>query len=121
MIYDIYTKNVIKILFSQSKVNDMITIGEGENLLVTARVGGEFDIFDISQKGDENGEDIGIKYFMGFEPDYANNNKSLGREDLNNQKNILSKKIQNLNWYCPYFLVIILSVIQILLKKQMKI
>ena len=49
------------------------------------------------------------------------NNKSLGREDLNNQKNILSKKIQNLNWYCPYFLVIILSVIQILLKKQMKI
>ena len=121
MIYDIYTKKVIKTLFSQSKVNDMITIGEGENLLVTARVGGEFDIFDISQKGDENGEDIGIKYFMGFEPDYANNNKSLGREDLNNQKNILSKKIQNLNWYCPYFLVIILSVIQILLKKQMKI
>ena len=108
MIYDIYTKKVIKTLFSQSKVNDMITIGEGENLLVTARVGGEFDIFDISQKGDENGEDIGIKYFMGFEPDYANNNKSLGREDLNNQKNILSKKIQNLNWYCPYFLVIIL-------------
>ena len=121
MIYDIYTKKVIKTLFSQSKVNDMITIGEGENLLVTARVGGEFDIFDISQKGDENGEDIGIKYFMGFEPDYANNNKSLGREDLNNQKNILSKKIQNLNWYCPYFLVIILSVIQISLKKQMKI
>ena len=92
MIYDIYTKKVIKTLFSQSKVNDMITIGEGENLLVTARVGGEFDIFDISQKGDENGEDIGIKYFMGFEPDYANNNKSLGREDLSNQKNILSKK-----------------------------
>ena len=121
MIYDIYTKKVIKTLFGQSKVNDMITIGEGENLLVTARVGGEFDIFDISQKGDENGEDIGIKYFMGFEPDYANNNKSLGREDLNNQKNILSKKIQNLNWYCPDFLVIILSVIQISLKKQLKI
>jgi len=38
MIYDIYTKKVIKTLFSQSKVNDMITIGEGENLLVTARV-----------------------------------------------------------------------------------
>ena len=91
MIYDIYTKKVIKTLFSQSKVNDMITIGEGENLLVTARVGGEFDIFDISQKGDENGEDIGIKYFMGFEPDYANNNMSLGREDLSSQKNILSK------------------------------
>ncbi len=103
MIYDIYTKKVIKTLFSQSKVNDMITIGEGENLLVTARVGGEFDFFDISQKGDENGEDIGIKYFMGFEPDYANNNKSLGREDLSNQKNILSKKNPKFKLVLPIF------------------
>ena len=103
MIYDIYTKKVIKTLFSQSKVNDMITIGEGENLLVTARVGGEFDIFDISQKGDENDEDIGIKYFMGFEPDYANNNKSLGREDLNNQKNILSKINPKFKLVLPIF------------------
>ena len=103
MIYDIYTKKVIKTLFSQSKVNDMITIGEGENLLVTARVGGEFDIFDISQKGDENGEDIGIKYFMGFEPDYANNNKSLGREDLSNQKNILSKINPKFKLVLPIF------------------
>ena len=103
MIYDIYTKKVIKTLFSQSKVNDMITIGEGENLLVTARVGGEFDIFDISQKGDENGEDIGIKYFMGFEPDYANNNMSLGREDLSNQKNILSKKNPKFKLVLPIF------------------
>ena len=38
MIYDIFTKKVIKTLFSQSKVNDMVTIGEGENLLVTARI-----------------------------------------------------------------------------------
>jgi len=103
MIYDIYTKKVIKTLFSQSKVNDMITIGEGENLLVTARVGGEFDIFDISQKGDENGEDIGIKYFMGFEPDYANNNMSLGREDLSNQKNISSKKNPKFKLVLPIF------------------
>jgi hypothetical protein len=103
MIYDIYTKKVIKTLFSQSKVNDMITIGEGENLLVTARVGGEFDIFDISQKGDENGEDIGIKYFMGFEPDYANNNMSLGREDLSNQKNILSKINPKFKLVLPIF------------------
>ena len=103
MIYDIYTKKVIKTLFSQLKVNDMITIGEGENLLVTARVGGEFDIFDISQKGDENGEDIGIKYFMGFEPDYANNNMSLGREDLSNQKNILSKINPKFKLVLPIF------------------
>ena len=103
MIYDIYTKKVIKTLFSQSKVNDMITIGEGENLLVTARVGGEFDIFDISQKGDENGEDIGIKYFMGFEPDYTNNNMSLGREDLSNQKNILSKINPKFKLVLPIF------------------
>ena len=103
MIYDIYTKKVMKSLFSQSKVNDMITIGEGENLLVTARVGGEFDIFDISQKGDENGEDIGIKYFMGFEPDYANNNMSLGREDLSNQKNILSKINPKFKLVLPIF------------------
>ena len=103
MIYDIYTKKVIKTLFSQSKVNDMITKGEGENLLVTARVGGEFDIFDISQKGDENGEDIGIKYFMGFEPDYANNNMSLGREDLSNQKNILSKINPKFKLVLPIF------------------
>jgi len=103
MIYDIYTKKVIKTLFSQSKVNDMITIGEGENLLVTARVGGEFDIFDISQKGDENGEDIGIKYFMGFEPDYANNNMSLGREDLSNQKNISPKKNPKFKLVLPIF------------------
>jgi len=103
MIYDIYTKKVIKTLFSQSKVNDMITIGEGENLLVTARVGGEFDIFDISQKGDENGEDIGIKYFMGFEPDYANHNMSLGREDLSNQKNISPKKNPKFKLVLPIF------------------
>ena len=102
-IYDIYTKKVIKTLFSQSKVNDMITIGERENLLVTARVGGEFDIFDISQKGDENGEDIGIKYFMGFEPDYTNNNMSLGREDLSNQKNILSKINPKFKLVLPIF------------------
>ena len=92
MIYDIFTKKVLKTLFCQSKVNDMVTIGEGENLLVTVRVGGEFDVFDISQKGDDSNEDLGIKYFMGFEPEYANNNISLGREDLNNNKTT-SKKI----------------------------
>ena len=57
MIYDIYTKKVVKTLFSQSKINDMVTIGEGENLLITVKVGGEFDIFDISQKGEDNNED----------------------------------------------------------------
>ena len=62
MIYDIYTKKVIKTLFSQTKINDMVTIGEGENLLLTVKVGGEFDIFDISQKGEDNNEDMGINY-----------------------------------------------------------
>ena len=77
MIYDIFTKKIIKTLFSQSKVNDMVTIGEGENLLVTVRVGGEFDVYDKTQKGDDNNnEEIGIKYFMGFESDYINNNIS---------------------------------------------
>ena len=54
-------------------------------------------------KGDENGEDIGIKYFMGFEPDYANNNMSLGREDLSNQKNILSKINPKFKLVLPIF------------------
>ena len=90
MIYDIYTKKVIKTLFSQSKVNDMVTIGEGENLLVTARIGGEFDIFDISQTGEGNNAsaDFGNKYFMGFESDYAKNNISLGREDINSKNDL---------------------------------
>ena len=88
MIYDIYTKKIIKTLFSQSKVNDMVTLGEGENLLVTARVGGEFDIFDITQTGDDNNNDFGNKYFMGFEPDYNKNNISLGREEIYNKNTI---------------------------------
>ena len=103
MIYDIFTKKVIKTLFSQSKVNDMVTIGEGENLLVTVRVGGEFDIFDISQKGDDNNEDIGIKFFMGFETDYINNNISLGREDLSSQKNNSQKINPKFKLILPIF------------------
>ena len=103
MIYDIFTKKVIKTLFSQSKVNDMVTIGEGENLLVTVRVGGEFDIFDISQKGDDNSEDIGIKFFMGFETDYINNNISLGREDLSSQKNNSQKINPKFKLILPIF------------------
>ena len=103
MIYDIYTKNVIKTLFSQSKVKDMVAIGEGENLLVTVRVGGEFDIFDISQKGDDNNEEIGIKYFMGFEPDYANNNISLGRVDLKNDVNASKTNSPKFKLILPIF------------------
>ena len=86
MIYDIYTNKVIKTFFSQSKIKDMVTIGEGENLLVTARVGGEFDLFDISLKGDDTKEEIDDKYFMGFENNNMNN-LSLGRLDLNQTKN----------------------------------
>ena len=103
MIYDIFTKKVIKTLFSQSKVNDMVTIGEGENLLVTVRVGGEFDIFDISQKGDDNSEDIGIKFFLGFETDYMNNNISLGKEDLSSQKNNSQKINPKFKLILPIF------------------
>ena len=103
MIYDIYTKKVIKTLFSQTKINDMVTIGEGENLLLTVKVGGEFDIFDISQKGEDNNEDMGINYFMGFETDYADNNMSLGREDLSNQKNIPIKKNPKFKLVLPIF------------------
>ena len=103
MIYDIFTKKVIKTLFSQSKVNDMVTIGEGENLLVTARIGGEFDIFDISQKNDDNNEDIGTKYFMGFETNYASNNLSLGREDINNNKNTSMNNSPKFKLILPIF------------------
>ena len=80
MLFDIFTNKIIKILFSQSKVNDLITIGEGENLLVSARVDGELDIFDISLKGEDSSEEGNDNYFMGFEED---NNISLGRCDLN--------------------------------------
>ena len=103
MIFDIYTKKIIKMLFSQSKVKDMVTIGEGENLLVTVRVGGEFDIFDISQKGEDNGEDVGIKYFMGFEPDYADKNISLGRVDLNNNLNTSKNNSPKFKLILPIF------------------
>ena len=81
MLFDIYTKKVTKTFFSQSKIKDMVTIGEGENLLVTSRVGGEFDVFDISLKGDETKEEIDDKYFMGFENNMEN--LSLARLDLN--------------------------------------
>ena len=81
----------------------MVTIGEGENLLLTVKVGGEFDIFDISQKGEDNNEDMGINYFMGFETDYADNNMSLGREDLSNQKNISIKKNPKFKLVLPIF------------------
>ena len=64
-----------------SEIKDMATIGEGENLLVTARVGGEFDIFDISLKGDDTKEEIDDKYFMGFENNNMEN-LSLARLDL---------------------------------------
>ena len=103
MIYDIFTKKVIKTLFSQSKVNDMVTIGEGENLLVTARIGGEFDIFDISHKNDDNNEDIGTKYFMGFETNYASNNLSLGREEINDNKNTSMNNSPKFKLILPIF------------------
>ena len=100
MLFDIFTKKIIKILFSQSKVNDMVAIGDGENLLVAARVGGEFDIFDISLKGDnEDGDD---KYFMGFENDNKNSNVSLGRCELN-QENIAVKKTPKFKLILPIF------------------
>ena len=83
MLFDIFTKKIIKTLFSQSKINDMVAIGEGENILVSARVGGDFDIFDISLKeGEDSKEEVDDKYFMGFEND-EDNNISLGRADLN--------------------------------------
>ena len=81
MLFDIFTKKIIKTLFCQSKINDMVAIGDGENILVAARVGGDYDIFDISLKGDDTQDEGDVKYFMGFEND--NNNVSLGRADLN--------------------------------------
>ena len=81
MLFDIFTKKIIKTLFCQSKINDMVAIGDGENILVAARVGGEYDIFDISLKGDDTQDEGDVKYFMGFEND--NNNVSLGRADIN--------------------------------------
>ena len=81
MLFDIFTKKVVKTLFSQSKINDMIAIGDGENILVAARVGGEYDIFDITLKGDDTQDEGDVKYFLGFEKD--NNNTSLGRADIN--------------------------------------
>jgi hypothetical protein len=40
---------------------------------------------------------------MGFEPDYDNNNMSIRREDLSNQKNILSKKNPKFKLVLPIF------------------
>ena len=79
MLFDIFTNKIIKILFSKSRVNDIIAIGEGENLLVSARVDGELDIFDISLQGEDSSEEGNDNYFMGFE---EGNNISLGRCDL---------------------------------------
>ena len=102
MLFDIFTKKIIKILFSQSRIKDMVAIGDGENLLVVARVGGEFDVFDISLKGDDNNEDGDDKYFMGFEQDNMNNNISLGRCDLN-QKNITANNNPKFKLILPLF------------------
>ena len=85
MFYDIYTQKTIKILYSQSKVNDMVAIGEGENLLVTVKVGGELDIYDISLKGSDDGE-TDDKYYMGFEAENSDNQSSLARINIE-QKN----------------------------------
>jgi hypothetical protein len=81
MLFDIFTNKIIKILFSESKVNDMAVIGDGENLLISARIDGGVDVFDIAVKGEENSEGDD-KYFMGFENN-AENNISLGRCDIN--------------------------------------
>ena len=81
MLFDIFTNKIIKILFSESKVNDMAVIGDGENLLISARIDGGVDVFDISVKGEENSEGDD-KYFMGFENN-GENNISLGRCDIN--------------------------------------
>ena len=82
MLFDIFTKKTIKTLFSKSKVNDMVAVGDGENLLISARIDGGVDIYDISLKGEENLEEGDDKYFMGFENN-GEYNISLGRCDLN--------------------------------------
>ena len=81
MMFDIFTNKIIKILFSKSKVNDMGAIGDGENLLISAKIDGGVDVFDISLKGEENSEG-NDKFFMGFENN-GENNVSLGRCDIN--------------------------------------
>ena len=82
MLFDIFTKKIVKTLFSKSKINDIIAIGDGENLLVSARADGEFDIYDISLKGENTQEESDDKYFMGFERNNEGNNVSLCRCDL---------------------------------------
>jgi len=63
----------------------MVAIGDGENLLISARIDGGVDIYDISLKGEENLEEGDDKYFMGFENN-GEYNISLGRCDLNQKK-----------------------------------
>ena len=86
ILFDIFAIKIIKILYSYSKVNDMITIGEGENILISARIDGELDVYDISLKGENNSEmETDEEYFMGFEKN--NNFVGLGRENTENIKN----------------------------------
>ena len=85
ILFDFVSIKISKILYSSSKINDMIAIGEGENILISARIDGELDVYDISLKEENNSKmETDDKYFMGFE---KNNFVSLSRLNVENNKN----------------------------------
>lgn len=47
VVYCLFTNQIMKIYYSFSKINEMSLLGESENLLVTAKHDGTFDIYDL--------------------------------------------------------------------------
>ena len=59
ILYSCFNGNIEKIFYSFGQINDLIVIGESENILISAKADGQFDIFDLNGNNDI--------YFMGYE------------------------------------------------------
>ena len=83
LLFNIYNSQIEKIFYSFSQINDMIIIGESENILISARADGQFDIFDLNGKEET--------YFMGYE---KIEQMSLARINVNNLNEINEPKFK---------------------------
>ena len=83
VLYSIFKSQIEHIYYSFSAIDDMVVIGETENILITAKADGSMDAYDLYNNFNK------VQYYMNYE-----NNTSIARDSsyLNNDKKVVEPK-----------------------------
>ncbi len=83
ILFSCFNGNIEKIFYSFSQINDLIVIGESENILISAKADGQFDIYDLNGNNDI--------YYMGYE---KQEQISLARANIDDFNDVIEPKFK---------------------------